>query len=79
MLIKGEISKKVFDFIKSSNNDINEKPEDAMSKFADMIENAIYDAIKNADIIVKPGIINVVTPNGPASNVVPINIQKSIV
>lgn len=79
MLTKGEISKKVFDFIKSNNQNANEDPEKAMSDFANMIEEAIYKAINNADIIVKPGIIVVATSTGPASNITPLTIQKSIV
>jgi hypothetical protein len=79
MLIKGEISKQVFDFIKSNTEEINEDPEKAMSNFANMIENVIYDAIKNADIIVQPGILNIATPAGAGSNATPINIKKSIV
>lgn len=79
MLVKGQISKELFTFVKNQNESVQEDADKAMQDFCNKIEEVVFNAIKSASITLQPGIITVLTAQGPAANVTPIQIEESIV
>ncbi len=80
MLNKETISSSIFSFMKNQQNNVQDDPEKALKEFSDKLSEVIVDAIKSADILIQPGVINVLTssPGTPSANVVPIKILKSL-
>jgi hypothetical protein len=77
-LVSNVLSTKIQIFIKSLNAVEQKDADKAIKKFADELEKDIYSAIKSADIIIPPGLIQVMTPAGPGSNAAPIILQNVI-
>lgn len=82
-LKKGQISKKLYTFIKSQNNKKVEDPDKAIKEYCDQIEADVFTAIKsqtlNITITIPIGAINVVGSSGPSSNPSPIVIKTQAV
>lgn len=77
-LIKGLVSQPLKVYLKTANEVEQQDPEKAINAFCEKIEEIIFNAIKNANLTVPPGLVNVTGTNGPASNITPIIVQKGL-
>ena len=65
--------------MKSQNNKVQEDPDAALRDFANFIAKTIVETIKSADIVVLPGLLNVVSPtSGASTNPTSIFLKKPL-
>jgi len=76
MLVKGELSAEIFNFIIELNRKEQKDVKLAIQQFSDSLEDKMYTAIKKIEITIPPGTIIVTGGNsgGPVScsNIAPI-------
>lgn len=78
MLISGQITKDLYTFMKSQNNNVITDTDKAFKDFSDEIEKVVFEAIKSATITIPPGSIIVQTSTGPGTNLQPIVLSLSL-
>ena len=69
MYINGTIAHEIFTYIKSQNNKKVDDPDQAILDFANKMESIIMNVIRQLDVDIPAGLIQVTTPSGPAFNI----------
>ena len=78
MLIAGELSNSMRDFVMNVNKIPQEDAEKAINAYCNNLENIIYDAIKSLTITIPPGAIQVQGSSVAQTNLAPIVLEKVI-
>jgi hypothetical protein len=78
MLIKGVISSSLISFLQGIKTVPQSDADAAIQQYAEELESLIYQAIKNADIIIPQGAVVIATSTGPAINPAPIVLKTAI-
>ena len=64
--------------MKAKQKQVQTDPDKSLDELAEQLEKVVYDAIKSVTITIPSGQIIVATSTGPAANVQPIILQKSV-
>lgn len=78
-LVKGKVKALLIAFSKEVNASPSKDQDDNIAKYAQKIEDAIYDSIKDITITIPPGMVITTCSVGGGSNPAPIVLQGQIV
>ena len=78
MLTAGVVKTAIVAFLNSSNSSTQESKDAAIENFAQELENIIYNAIKNAQLTIPPGLVAVSGSPTTQTNAAPIVVQNGL-
>jgi len=78
MLTAGVVKTAIVAFLNSSNSSTQESKDAAIENFAQELENIIYNAIKNAQLTIPPGLVVVSGSPTTQTNAAPIVVQNGL-
>lgn len=71
-LVAGVFAKSMKDFLNEQNGKVQEDKDKAIEAYANNLEKTIYDAIRNIEIVIPTGMIQVQGSPSAQSNIAPI-------